>query len=185
MTIQHHGNGQNAPRLLGVSRPRRLRPQLRNTQILARNLDCRHVARSANHRRAASSHICGWLGIPQESNSQAVGISELVDRVARLVHFFDPLRNEFEPSEETFDLSARHRRDRRTSGLPNPLTHGRRSGPLAAFPSALTGATNAAYLPEYSTPRLTFITLVAPWPFSGLAGGSGPHGPHQPLPLRP
>jgi hypothetical protein len=28
MTIQHHGNGQNAPRLLGVS------------QILARNLDC-------------------------------------------------------------------------------------------------------------------------------------------------
>ena len=34
MTIQHHGNGQNAPRLLGVSRPRRLRPQLRNTQIL-------------------------------------------------------------------------------------------------------------------------------------------------------
>jgi len=32
MTIQHHGNGQNPPRLLGVSRPRRLRPQLRNTQ---------------------------------------------------------------------------------------------------------------------------------------------------------
>jgi len=31
MTIQHHGNGQNAPRLLGVSRPRRLR---RNCEIL-------------------------------------------------------------------------------------------------------------------------------------------------------
>ena len=48
MPIQHHGNGQNAPRLLGVSRPRCLRPQLRNTQILACNLDCRHAARSAN-----------------------------------------------------------------------------------------------------------------------------------------
>jgi predicted ATP-dependent Lon-type protease len=41
---------------------------------LACNLDCRHDARSANHRRAASSHICGRLGIPQESSSQAAGI---------------------------------------------------------------------------------------------------------------
>jgi hypothetical protein len=45
-------------------RPRRLRPQLRNTQILACNLDCRHAARSANQRRAASGHVCGYLGIP-------------------------------------------------------------------------------------------------------------------------
>jgi hypothetical protein len=49
MPIQPHGNGQNAPRLLGISRPRRLRPQLQNTQIFACNLDCRHAARSANH----------------------------------------------------------------------------------------------------------------------------------------
>jgi hypothetical protein len=28
MTIQHHGNRQNAPRLFGVSHPCRLRPQL-------------------------------------------------------------------------------------------------------------------------------------------------------------
>src|ERR1019366_7806940 len=41
---------------------------------MACNLDCRHDARSANHRRAASSHICGRLGIPQESSSQAAGI---------------------------------------------------------------------------------------------------------------
>jgi hypothetical protein len=62
-TIQHHRNGQNAPRLLGVSRPRRRRPQLRNTQILACNLDCRHAARSANQRCAASGHVRGRLGI--------------------------------------------------------------------------------------------------------------------------
>src|ERR1700737_296921 len=28
------------------------------------NLDCRHAARSANQRHAASSHSCGGLGIP-------------------------------------------------------------------------------------------------------------------------
>src|SRR5450631_1521967 len=74
MSIQHHGKGQDAPRLLGVGRPRRLRPQPRNTRILACNLDCRHAARSANHRRAASSHICGRLGIPRESSSRAAGM---------------------------------------------------------------------------------------------------------------
>src|ERR1700730_16480109 len=52
----------------------RLRPQLRNTQILACNLDCRHAARSANQRHAASSHVCDCLGIPQESGPWAAGI---------------------------------------------------------------------------------------------------------------
>ena len=69
MTIQHHGNGQKAPRLLGVSRPRRRRPQPRNTQILVCNLDCRHAARSANQRRAALSHVCDALGIPRSQFS--------------------------------------------------------------------------------------------------------------------
>ena len=64
MPIQHHGNGQNAPRLLGVSRSRRRRPQLGNTQTLGCNLNCRHAARSANQRGAASSHVCDVLGIP-------------------------------------------------------------------------------------------------------------------------
>src|ERR1700730_1211328 len=79
MLIQHHGNRQNAPRLLGVSRPRRLRPQLRNTQILACNLDCRHAARSANQRHAASSHVCDCLGIPHESGPWAAGIIIIQD----------------------------------------------------------------------------------------------------------
>jgi hypothetical protein len=35
MTVPPHGNGPTAPRLLGVSRPRRRCPQLRNTRILA------------------------------------------------------------------------------------------------------------------------------------------------------
>jgi Hypoxia induced protein conserved region len=41
---------------------------------LACNLDCRHAARSANQRHAASSHVCDCLGIPQESGPWAVGI---------------------------------------------------------------------------------------------------------------
>ncbi len=38
----------------------------------------RHAARSANQRHAVSSHICGWLGIHQESSSRVVGISRTV-----------------------------------------------------------------------------------------------------------
>ena len=37
---------------------RRRRPQLGNTQTLGCNLNCRHAARSANQRHAASSHVC-------------------------------------------------------------------------------------------------------------------------------
>jgi hypothetical protein len=61
MTIQHHGIGQNAPRLLGVSRPHRLRPQLRNTQILACNLDCRHRVTFAAVWESPRSQVLGWL----------------------------------------------------------------------------------------------------------------------------
>ena len=80
MPIQHHGNGQNAPRLLGVSRSRRRRPQLGNTQTLGCNLNCRHAARSANQRHAASSHVCDVWESPQESGSRAGGIIHTVIR---------------------------------------------------------------------------------------------------------
>jgi hypothetical protein len=50
------GNRQTAPRLLGLRRARRLRPQLRNTQILAGNLVCRHAV-----WESPRSQIFGWL----------------------------------------------------------------------------------------------------------------------------
>src|ERR1019366_2707281 len=63
MPVQHHCNRQNAPRLLGIRRACRLRPQLRNTQILACNLDCRHAALRESMTRGIDSYP-GQFGNP-------------------------------------------------------------------------------------------------------------------------
>jgi hypothetical protein len=63
MLIRHQGHPQNAPRRLGVSRPRCLPPQLRNPQILACNLGCRCTLRESTTCRI-EPHL-RLLGNPQ------------------------------------------------------------------------------------------------------------------------
>jgi hypothetical protein len=85
MPVQHHCNRQNAPRLLGIRRACRLRPQLRNAPISARNLN-RRVGALRESMTCGIDSRPGQFGNPQESGFWAVGMTnDVAQRSTKLV----------------------------------------------------------------------------------------------------